>query len=80
MDSNHCIRICNPPPHHSVNCPCVHPIEDAHFSFELPFHISCYLYVGTTLFFPMGKKMEADRKTTPSLPSPSHSLLVTRNL
>jgi len=44
----------------------------------------CYiLYTtigGTNLFFPMRKKMEADRKTTPSLPTQSHSLSVTRNL
>lgn len=43
-------------------------------------NILCYLYVGTNLFFPMRKKMEADRKTTPSLPTQSHSLSVTRNL
>ena len=80
MDSNHCKRICNPLPHHSVNCPYVHPFEDAHFLILSSLDISCYLYVGTNLFFPMRKKMEADRKTTPSLPSQSHSLSVTRKL
>ena len=81
MDSNHCTRICNPLPHHSVNCPLSEPFyRGAHFLFYSPIDILMLPYGVGKGVFSYSKKIDLARKTPPSWISTLQSFSVTRNL